>query len=93
MTVNTEELGEIATLSGAITARDRALQELETSHHELEESNRRLRETQAQLIQNEKMASLGQLVAGVAHEINNPLAFVLNNLFLVESSLTSGLPK
>jgi two-component system NtrC family sensor kinase len=35
------------------------------------------------------MASLGQLVAGIAHEINNPLAFVLNNLFIVESGLDS----
>jgi len=41
------------------------------------------------LVQNEKMASLGQLVAGIAHEINNPLAFVVNNLFIVESGLDS----
>ena len=61
--------------------------ELARSNHELQEANRRLKETQAQLIQNEKMASLGQLVAGIAHEINNPLAFVVNNLFIVESGL------
>jgi two-component system NtrC family sensor kinase len=44
---------------------------------ELEEANRRLVETQAKLVQAAKMASLGELVAGIAHEINNPLAFIL----------------
>lgn len=50
----------------------------------LEEANRRLKETQMHLVHSEKMASLGQLVAGVAHEINNPLAFVLSNLYTIE---------
>src|SRR5258708_1880785 len=53
----------------------------------LEEANRKLKETQGQLIQTEKMASLGQLVAGLAHEINKPLAFVVNNLYTVETGL------
>jgi two-component system NtrC family sensor kinase len=87
-------------IAEAGAARDRALKdaaegraavavELEHFNRELQEANRRLKETQTQLIQHEKMASLGQLVAGIAHEINNPLAFVLNNLFIVESGLDS----
>jgi two-component system NtrC family sensor kinase len=60
---------------------------------DLQEANRKLQQTQAQLIQQEKMASLGQLVAGIAHEINNPLAFVLNNLFIVESGLDGLAPE
>jgi two-component system NtrC family sensor kinase len=64
-------------------------EKLVQANHELQEANRKLHETQAQLIQNEKMASLGQLVAGIAHEINNPLAFVVNNLFIVERGLDS----
>lgn len=43
-----------------------------------------LRQAQTQLIQNEKMAGLGQLVAGVAHEINNPINFIYGNLSYVE---------
>jgi two-component system NtrC family sensor kinase len=54
---------------------------------ELGRTNRKLRETQTHLIHSEKMAGLGQLVAGIAHEINNPLAFVINNIFIVQETL------
>jgi two-component system NtrC family sensor kinase len=46
----------------------------------LEEQNRALRETQAALVQSEKLATIAQLAAGMAHEINNPISFVTNNL-------------
>ena len=52
--------------------------ELEKAYTALEESHQHLKITQTQLIQAEKMASLGQLTAGIAHEIKNPLNFVTN---------------
>lgn len=52
---------------------------LKAANADLEKTNRRFRETQAYLIQSEKMASIGQLAAGIAHEINNPMAYVVGN--------------
>ncbi len=67
---NAQAFDEIAKLNENLEAR-------------VDERTQELRETQAQLMQSEKMRSLGQLVAGVAHELNNPIGFVHANLQLL----------
>ncbi|MFY0652483.1 MAG: GHKL domain-containing protein [Cyclobacteriaceae bacterium] len=54
---------------------------------ELENTLSNLKNTQSQLVQSEKMASLGQLTAGIAHEINNPINFVYNGIDTLKVSL------
>jgi signal transduction histidine kinase len=74
-----------------ISERKHAQDLLQDKNRELEESiaserdaHAKLKETQTALVQSEKLAGLGQMVAGVAHEINNPLAFVSNNVAVLE---------
>lgn len=55
-------------------------EELRRRHGELQQAYARLASTQEQLLQSEKMASIGQLAAGIAHEINNPIGYVHSNL-------------
>jgi signal transduction histidine kinase/ligand-binding sensor domain-containing protein len=88
----------IAYRSRALRQENRLLEEkvalrtdqLERKSHELEHSLDHLKATQTQLIQKEKMASLGELTAGIAHEIQNPLNFV-NNFSEVSTELVDEL--
>ncbi|MEW6279078.1 MAG: ATP-binding protein [Candidatus Eremiobacterota bacterium] len=64
----------------ALEARASLAESLEQANRELSQAYAELRSAQAHLIHSEKMASLGQMVAGIAHEMNTPLAFVLQNL-------------
>lgn len=62
----------------------RPVGELRRAYRELRQTHEDLKRTQQQLLHSEKMASLGRLVAGVAHELNNPISFVLGNVLALK---------
>ena len=69
--MSTDECGELATVFNQMT------ENLKTSREQLEKTVETLKTTQAQLIQSEKLSGIGEFVAGVAHELNNPLTSVM----------------
>jgi two-component system, NtrC family, sensor kinase len=73
----TTEIAERKEIEAAMCASEAALKE---QAEELQATLQKLKATQSQLIQTEKMSSIGELVAGVAHEINNPVNFIHGNL-------------
>ncbi len=76
-------------LQQEINLREEATNLVNAQNIELEQTIEQLHQTQASLIQAEKMSSLGQLVAGITHEINNPITFILGNLEHCKTYITS----
>lgn len=82
-----DELGEMAEVLNQMVMKLRNLNDnLSNQVQWLRETKNELAQTQGHLIKQEKMAALGQLVAGVAHELNNPISFVYSNTILLRDS-------
>ncbi|MGB7971643.1 MAG: ATP-binding protein [Candidatus Deferrimicrobiaceae bacterium] len=84
------------TIVGSLRLREKNLvltrNMLEKKSGELTEANAKLVERQKQLVQAEKLASMGQLVSGIAHEINNPVQFIQGNMQILREAIRDILP-
>ncbi len=77
-----DEIGRIKSILSSgedITERKEAEDVIKKAYNDLEKANANLKNMQAQIIQNEKLASIGQLAAGIAHEMNTPVGFTASN--------------
>lgn len=84
MVITAHDYTAISELSDELAKSNTAL---ENKRKELEKAYDELKQTQEQVLRQEKMATVGQLAAGVAHEINNPMGFILSNLGTLEKYL------
>ena len=83
---NNTEIGLLTTAFNEMSRKIfKARNDLKTKINELEKANTDLMEAQTQLVHSAKMTSLGQLVAGVAHELNNPIGFIYSNTSYLKS--------
>lgn len=86
----TAQLAEVnSTLRSDVERREQIEYELKKRNSELNLLNAKLVTAQEHLVQSEKLASIGQLAAGVAHEINNPIGYIFSNYGMLENYLSS----
>ncbi|OGO84854.1 MAG: hypothetical protein A2Y24_04970 [Clostridiales bacterium GWE2_32_10] len=92
---NKDEIGQLGTLFNSfidaiedISVQKKLERKLNERNEELQSTLMQLTQTQGQLVQHEKLAGIGQLAAGVAHEINNPLGFISSNLETLNKYIT-----
>jgi signal transduction histidine kinase len=93
--VHHDEIGELGNLFNSfidaredITTQKKLERQLNEQNQDLQNALTTLKTTQAHMVQQEKMAGIGQLAAGVAHEINNPLGFVTSNFSVLKDYIT-----
>ncbi|MBC8042712.1 MAG: PAS domain-containing protein [Rhizobacter sp.] len=86
----------LVALNRDVTAQKLAGEEMRRLNNDLQEKIKQIQETQAYLIQTEKMSSLGQMVAGIAHELNTPIGYTSNNIAMIQErfvTMSSALSK
>lgn len=80
-----DELIGVLCIFENVTKQKHAEKEAKRAYEDLQGAHEELKNVQSQIVQNEKLASIGQLAAGVAHEINNPMGFVSSNFETLQS--------